>query len=106
MPKRESIRVDRDLTARRFGDGTYQDVRSRVHQDGKEYLAGVDVGRRRREVWERDERRCVKCLAYVTFERFEMHHVAKNYGAKRFDNLSNLQTLCCNCHRGPGGKHA
>lgn len=97
--KRQSIRVDRELTARRRGDATYQDPRSVVHQDGREYLAGIDVGRRRRQVWERDKRRCVECRAYVTWDEMELDHVAKNYGAKRFDNLENLRTLCRNCHR-------
>lgn len=98
--KRESIRIDRDLTAARFLNGTYQDSRSQVHQDGREYLKGVDVGRRRREVWERDRRRCVGCKEYVTWEQFEMDHIAKVVmGERRWDNLSNLRTLCRNCHR-------
>jgi 5-methylcytosine-specific restriction endonuclease McrA len=102
MPKRkvhESIRVDRELTAQRRGDGTYLDSRSQVHQDGREYLKGVDVGRRRQEVWERDKRHCVVCGVYVTWDAMEMDHIGKNYGQKRHDNIENLRTLCSKCHR-------
>jgi hypothetical protein len=111
MLKHESIRVDRELTAQRRSDGTYLDRRSQVHQDGREYLKGVDIRNRRWEVWERDGRRCLGCHEYVSFERMEMHHVAKNYGQKRHDNIENLQTLCGpwqnGCHRGSkGAKHA
>lgn len=106
MPKRESIRVDRLLTAQRRGDGTYLDRRSAIHQDGREYLKGVDVGNRRREVWERDKRRCVVCTVYVTWEKAHLDHIAKNYGQKRWDNADNLRILCQKCHIGPGGKHA
>lgn len=98
MPKRESIRVDRKLTAQRRADGTYADPRSCVHQDSREYLRGVDVGNRRRQIWERDKRKCVKCLSYVTWEGFEMHHLEK-FAGRRFDNADNLVTLCRKCHQ-------
>jgi len=77
-----------------------------VNQDGKEFLAGCDIGHRRQEVYERDKHHCVKCGRFVTWEAMEMHHRAPNYGGRRFDNLENLETLCSECHRGKGGVHA
>ena len=107
----QSFQKDIELTKLRFETGTYQDPRSEVFLDGKEYLAGQDVTNRRTEVWERDKRRCVRCGVYVTFEQMHMDHVAKNYGARKWDNIDNLQTLCgpsqnC-CHiGGKNSKHA
>jgi 5-methylcytosine-specific restriction endonuclease McrA len=96
---------DVELTKLRRETGVYQDPRSEIHYDGREYLFGVDLQRRRREVYERDKHYCVRCGAFVTWETMHMHHRAKNHGAKRFDNLQNLETLCPSCHIGPGGYH-
>ena len=108
---RESPRVDRELTKLRHETGDYKHADSVVHIDGKEYLFGEDLTRRRMEVWERDRRRCVKCGVYVSFELMDMDHRAANFGGRRFDNLENLQTMCGpfqnGCHRGSKqAKHA
>lgn len=104
--RRESFRLDRELTKARFDSGIYVNRESYVNIDGREYLSGLDKTNRRREVWDRDKHHCLGCGVYVTFEQMEMDHRARNYGQKRHDNLENLQTLCVTCHRGPGGKHA
>lgn len=102
--RRPSFRKDIELTKLRRETGVYRDPRSEVHFDGKEYLAGEDVGRRRMEIWERDQRRCVQCGVYVTWEQMEMDHIAPNFGGRRWDNQENLRTLCGpfqnGCHRG------
>ena len=102
----DSIQVDRELTRDRHECGVWEDSRSCVHQNGREYLFGIDMTRRRTEVWERDKRMCVECGKWLSFGCMEMHHRAQNYGGPRFDNLDNLETLCSQCHRGKGGKHS
>ena len=108
-----SFRVDQALTKLRREAGVYRHPDSVIHLDGREYLVGIDKRNRRREVWERDGRRCVECGLYVTFEQMHMDHKARNCGERRWDNLENLQTLCPpppighGCHIGAkGAKHA
>lgn len=82
--------------------------------DGHEYLEGKDRTKRRRQVWERDGRRCVRCGKYVRWKNeAEMDHRKGGlYGRcdcltcdRHGDGKGNLQTLCAECHRGPEGKH-
>jgi hypothetical protein len=103
---RDSPRRDVELTKLRHETGDYHDAASYVNQDGKEYLVGCDVGHRREQVYERDRHHCVKCGRYVTWEQMEMHHRAKNYGGRRWDNLDNLEVRCHDCHTGVNGVHA
>lgn len=103
--RKDSPRIDRELTRLRHEIGDYEHPDSFVNWDGKEYLYGPDKTRRRYEIWERDKRRCAHCGKYVTFEQMEMHHLAKNHGAMRWDNADNLRTLCSECHRGIDGVH-
>jgi hypothetical protein len=85
--------------------GDYEHADSFVATDGREYLVGIDKKRRYIEVWERDRHHCVKCGAFVPLDQMEPHHVAQNYGARRWDNADNLVTLCSGCHRGARGEH-
>lgn len=101
-----SFKKDVELTKLRHEMGIYSHPDSQVHINGKEYLFGEDKRERRRQVWERDQRRCVRCGVYVDFEQMEMDHIAKNVGEPRWDNIENLRILCVPCHRGPKGKHA
>jgi hypothetical protein len=104
-----------DLVARGYSpDVHFADERSFIGADVHEYLQGEDRTERRRQVWERDGRRCVKCGNAVTWEQMEMdHRKGGNYGRcdclscnRHGDGGGNLQTLCAHCHRGPRGKHA
>lgn len=100
---------DMELTRLRHEIGVYQDPNSYASTTllpasgkPKEFLFGIDISRRRYEVWERDGRRCVKCKTYVTFEQMEMDHIERRpFGD---DSMENLQTMCGpfqnKCHTG------
>lgn len=67
------------------------------------------VGEIRRQVFERDEYKCVRCGLDVVWERGysnsgEMdERVPKGRGGEV--SVENCQTLCHPCHQGPTGKH-
>ena len=97
---------DEPLIAERRAAGVYEDPRSYVSTDGREYLFGIDKVARYREVWDRDERRCVDCSRSLTFEEMHPHHVIRR-SAGGSDDALNLVTLCGSCHMfGPDAKHA
>lgn len=50
----------------------------------------------RRQVWERDGGRCVRCHALVAFDKFHCDHIKS--GKLGTNALSNLRCLCRRCH--------
>lgn len=101
---------DVELTKLKQETREFEDYRSFVDTWGKEWLYGPDIAKRRLEIWERDNRRCVLCGVYCTFEQFEWDHILpKSKGGD--DSLANGRVLCGpfqnGCHRGSkGAKHA
>lgn len=94
-------RIDEEATKARHFVSKFSYVSRRIHTDSDhqcEYLAGLeDVGKRRREVFERDEWRCVNCAKKITWETGHMHH-SGNTKIERCECLENLKTLCADCH--------
>jgi 5-methylcytosine-specific restriction endonuclease McrA len=74
----------------------------KLTKDGRLILAGIAYRDRKGEVWERDGKRCVRCLRSVELDESEMHHRERRGmgGATRTDVMENLETLCPRCHRG------
>lgn len=105
--KIRTTNIDIERTKLLHETGGMIDRDSYVTFSGKFFLAGDDMTQRRREVWERDERRCVLCGALVSFERFEMDHFPSKRSDGGDDKMENLRTLCGTpCHRGKVGVHA
>ena len=60
-------------------------------------LSSADKYLIRRQVFERDSRRCVDCGKLETWENFHLHHKkARSLGGDW--SLENLATLCAECH--------
>lgn len=80
----------------------FDDERSYVRNDGAEFLFGRDWQRRRREVWDRDERACVKCGKLAPLDMVHIDHkISRGDGGD--DRAENLQTLFPpDCHVGGG----
>lgn len=99
MPKRRPIfNFDKELTKARRRCGIYQDPRSYVRFDSKEFLAGVDMVNRRSEVYAKFHNHCAGCQKWVAWETENtMDHIASR-GQLGDDSLSNLQLLCPKCH--------
>lgn len=73
----------------------------RVTDDGREILTGKDWTNRKREVWERDGKRCTHCFRRLRILEFDADHINLRgmSGGKRDDRLENLRILCRQCHR-------
>jgi len=96
---------DSERTKLRHEVGSYVDPHSYVALDGTEHLYGEDWTRRRWEVYDRDEHRCVRCGKMLEFHQAEIDHKIPRSKC-RDDRLQNLVTLCAGCHRtGPNSKH-
>jgi 5-methylcytosine-specific restriction endonuclease McrA len=73
-------------------------TRYRTLPDGREILSGAAWQRRRKEVWERDGRKCVICNRGLPALRdAETDHIVKRSKA-RDDRPQNLRSLCRGCH--------
>jgi hypothetical protein len=98
---RSPHKLDAEATALRNFASKYSYVSRRIHPGTDhqcEYLAGLeDVGKRRREVFERDEWRCVGCAAPITWETGHMAH-GGNTKISRCSCLENLKAKCETCH--------
>lgn len=72
----------------------------KITKDGREILTRKHYADRRREVWERDNQRCVKCHRIATLEEAEIDHKRTRGmgGGYRDDRMEALQTLCHACH--------
>jgi 5-methylcytosine-specific restriction endonuclease McrA len=72
----------------------------RMTKDGREILSGDDYEARRREVWERDAQRCVRCYKPLSLDGCHIDHIKKRRsgGGFRNDRLEDLQTMCGICH--------
>jgi len=97
MPR--AARVDREATKAK----QYFDSRSFVSTHGDEYLKGMDLGQRRREVYDRSKGRCQlqnspRCRGWISWETMEMDHIQGGL-VGRNDNLENLRAVCAPCHR-------
>lgn len=83
----------------------FLDPRSYVRLDGAQFIFGRDMTNRRREVWERDGRKCVYCETPVVFEwdwtvrpdAMELNH-RRSRGLGGDDRIENLETICHGCH--------
>lgn len=105
--KTRHSQIDEERTKLLHEIGEMVDRDSYITFTGKVFLHGDDLSRRRREVWERDQRRCVRCGELVSFDGFEMDHFPLKRSDGGDDSLDNLRTLCGTpCHRGPVGVHA
>ena len=88
----------------------FLDSRSYVRADGAEFLFGKDWQVRRRAIWERDGRRCVRCGALAPLDMCEIHHriargATSGHGIGD-DRMENLECLFpAGCHRGKDGYH-
>jgi len=84
----------------------FMDRRSFVGQDGHEYLRGLDVSKRRDEVFERDRGICQQCVregfepidSYCSWTLGQMHHRQGGL-VGRCDCLHNLEWICWAHHR-------
>lgn len=83
-------------------EGRFENRSSRIglRPDGTEFLqlAGVDMGLQRNRVFMRDNYRCQGCGRALTLAECEMDHV-RSRGKGGDDSMSNLRTVCFNCHR-------
>ena len=52
--------------------------------------------KKREEIWERDERRCVRCKEPVELEKCHIDHIKS--GKLAGNEKANLRTLCRRCH--------
>jgi 5-methylcytosine-specific restriction endonuclease McrA len=53
--------------------------------------------KRRKEVWERDNRRCVRCARLLCLAEMDAHHkLERSRGGG--DELGNLECRCRACH--------
>lgn len=96
MPR--GFKVDRAATGTRF----FQDSRSFIAIGGCEVLYGEDVGKRRRELYDRAHGRCElqsspRCRGFVNWND-EWHHL-KTHGGKKCDCLTAGKFVCGPCHR-------
>jgi hypothetical protein len=73
----------------------------RVGKLGIVRLTGNDLGELRRQCYDRDKGRCVRCCRHLRYEAgywdsMHMAHVKakRNHG----DTLENVQTKCLHCH--------
>jgi 5-methylcytosine-specific restriction endonuclease McrA len=71
-----------------------------IHADGREVLKGKAWQERRREVWERDGKRCRRCARRLSLAEAHIDHIQLRgmHGATRDDRADNLRTLCAACH--------
>ena len=92
---------DPQATKARCYASRYSYVSRRIHPDTDhpcEYLAGLtDIGRRRMEVFQRDEYRCVDCGKPITWETGHLAH-GGNTKISRCFCPENLKTKCAHCH--------
>lgn len=114
FPKpRKKDRVSAKRDAETTAAQKYLDQRSYRTIDGKEWLAGLDMMWRRREVWAKYRGRCAGCSREIAFDlehHMELDHIIPR-GRGGDDSVGNLQPLggafACQCHRGRvGSKHA
>ena len=93
--------LDEAATKTRNFASRYSYVSRRIHPGTEhqcEYLAGLeDVGKRRHEVFERDEWRCVDCGEPINWHNGHMAH-GGNTKVSRCYCLENLKTKCFTCH--------
>lgn len=94
MPRKRH-KVDLEAT-RRTG---FSDRRSYVTLDGKQFLAGEDMTKRREYVFSMDGGRCRLCRAEVDWLTGELDHFPVSRGRSGDDSINNLRTLCANCHK-------
>lgn len=105
MHKRQ-FRPDKAATKARHFESRYSYVSTRIHPGTEnqqcEYLAGDDCEPRRREVFERDDYKCVDCGAPVPWDgSLEIRgHLAHGGNTKisRCWCLQNLSTKDFRCH--------
>lgn len=72
----------------------YLHKRSYRSFDGREFLFGADMSKRRAECFERDGRRCTRCHRPAGFgTRLVADHI-ESKGLGGSDDLSNLRTRC------------
>jgi hypothetical protein len=101
------LRKDHAATAIARLEKLMRDPRSHITLDNRIFLFGVDMTERRREIWERDKRRCVLCGDLVSWDQFHLDHHPVSRGQGGDDSLKNLRTLDQKCHlQGPNSKHA
>lgn len=80
------------------------DPRSYIRLDGKRFLFGYDIQKLRLDVFERDGWRCCgdvdgeRCDREVNAFLGELHHIVHR-GKGGDDSMSNVCTLCQECHR-------
>lgn len=97
---RRPHKLDAEATKARKFISKFSYVSRRIHpgtEKNCEYLAGSDVSKRRREVFERDEWRCVDCGTRITWESGHMAHKG-NTKISRCTCLENLSCKCLGCH--------
>lgn len=83
-----------------IGRGKQSEPGVRTLRDGREICSHAFWMVRRREVWVRDGRRCVFCGRALSNHAAEIDHIKTRGmgGGSRDDRLSNLRTLCHDCH--------
>jgi 5-methylcytosine-specific restriction endonuclease McrA len=71
-----------------------------IYDDGREVLKESAWRERRREVWERDGKRCRGCARRLSLAEAHIDHIRLRgmHGAARDDRRENLRTLCATCH--------
>jgi 5-methylcytosine-specific restriction endonuclease McrA len=92
-------KVDRQLTKTR----NYLDDRSFTDIFGKEYLSGLDMGARRKEIYDQSKGRCMliaspRCRGFADWSDGELDHIVSR-GRGGSDDASNLRWCCGPCHR-------
>lgn len=96
--KRHHVDVDASIAAH------FEDERSYITLDGKEYRFGADKTARRRQIFGRDGYRCYYCKRRVTWDMGEWHHDPPlSKGGD--DSLAGGKTACAPCHRREDGRY-
>lgn len=101
-----AVQLYRALSATPEGTRVLRALLRQALADGLIRREVVEVGRRplprtvRQQVLDRDRGRCVKCGSAQTLE---VDHITP-YAISRSHHLSNLQTLCGDCHRAKTAK--
>ena len=87
------------LDAERTELAGFRDSRRYWTVTGKVYLFGRDMMRQREEVHARDAGKCVACGKVQSLFEMELDHYPISRGQGGDDSMSNLRTLCFDCHR-------
>ena len=94
-------KLDKEATKAKHYESRYSYVSLRIHpstQHQCEYLAGLtDIGRRRMQVFQRDEFKCVDCGKQVEWSTGHLAH-GGNTKVSRCFCIENLKTKCFDCH--------